>query len=72
MGGDVYLKNQESIVATFDDWYYNPVGKLDSESSISKAIDYLTRYNSIRKNTIYTIVVNPMYLLLRKHWNVRT
>lgn len=72
LGGDVYLKNQGSIVATFDNWYYNPVGKLDSEKSISKAIDYLTRYSTIKKNAIYSIVVEPMYLLIRQHWNVRT
>lgn len=69
LGGDVYLKNHGSIDATFDNWYYNPVGKLDSENSISKAIDYLTKYNSIRKNAIYTIVVDPIYLLRRQHSN---
>lgn len=45
LGGDVYELNNGKPCLSFDNWYFDPTGSpSDSEESIAKALEYVTRY----------------------------
>lgn len=57
LGGDVYKISSNSIEGTYDSWFYDIERNNDSDKSIKKSIDYITNYNKVFPNNLYTIVV---------------
>lgn len=54
LGGDVYSENNDRLILTFDNWYYNLLDEAsDSVHSIDKAKAYITNYLSKNGNNYY-------------------